>query len=172
MLAAEYPGARAMALSWLERHGTTHEDAEDIVQTAAVSALKNLAAFDGRSKFSTWFMQIVINARTMVYRRAHGKGRAMLYAEPLAETLPHRSNPEAECSRHERAQQIVNAALELPPCQRNAFLLHFCAEHTVADIARSQGVNITAVKSRSCHAVRHLQEKLCFSRPRLTPPRA
>src|SRR6266550_6346508 len=42
-----------------------HEDAEDAVQDACISAFRNIHQFRGDSKFSTWMYRIVINASNM-----------------------------------------------------------------------------------------------------------
>ena len=46
-----------------------HEDAEDAVQDALVSAFCHLAQFEGRSQMSTWLVRIVINAARMRLRK-------------------------------------------------------------------------------------------------------
>ena len=46
-----------------------HEDAEDAVQDALVSAFCHLAQFEGRSQMSTWLVRIVINAARMSLRK-------------------------------------------------------------------------------------------------------
>ena len=171
MMAVEYPAARKMALAWLKRMGLAHEDAEDIVQTATVSALAHLASFRGESKFSSWFMRIVINTSKMAYRSARAKP-LMVDAADVEGTLPGRSNPEREYSCTERAHQVVDAGLQLSPCRRNAFLLHFCGEQSFIAIAESEGVTPTAVKCRSHHAARKIREALCSSHQPSTAPRA
>lgn len=59
------PRFRHMAMRWLRNA----EDAEDAVQDAMLSAFKHIAAFDGRSRLSTWVMAIVINSVRMQMRR-------------------------------------------------------------------------------------------------------
>ena len=44
------------------------DDAQDAVQEAFLSAFKGLAAFDGRSKLSTWLHRIGVNAALMKLR--------------------------------------------------------------------------------------------------------
>ena len=48
------------------------EDAEDALQDALLSAYRNVARFEGRSKFSTWLTRIVVNSALMRRRRAAG----------------------------------------------------------------------------------------------------
>jgi RNA polymerase sigma-70 factor (ECF subfamily) len=46
-----------------------HEDAEDAVQDALMSAFCHLYQFEGRSQMSTWLVRIVINAARMRLRK-------------------------------------------------------------------------------------------------------
>ena len=45
------------------------EDAEDVVQTAFLDALRHLHDFQGRSRFSSWLTRIALNAAFMRLRR-------------------------------------------------------------------------------------------------------
>jgi DNA-directed RNA polymerase specialized sigma24 family protein len=45
------------------------EDGEDAVQESFLSACVHLHTFDGRAKFSTWLIRIVINAALMKVRK-------------------------------------------------------------------------------------------------------
>ncbi|GAB4485517.1 MAG: sigma-70 family RNA polymerase sigma factor [Thermodesulfovibrionales bacterium] len=54
----------------------SYEDACEVVQDAFVSAYRNLGAFEGRSKFSTWLASIVINlSRNRIQQLASHSGR-------------------------------------------------------------------------------------------------
>lgn len=54
----------------------SYEDACEVVQDAFVSAYRNLGAFEGRSKFSTWLASIVINlSRNRIQQLSSLKGR-------------------------------------------------------------------------------------------------
>jgi RNA polymerase sigma-70 factor (ECF subfamily) len=46
-----------MALSFMKNES----DAEDVAQEAFISAFRNLAAFRGQAKFSTWLISITLN---------------------------------------------------------------------------------------------------------------
>ncbi len=59
------PRFRRIAMRWLGNH----EDAEDAVQDAMLSAFKHIADFEGRAQMSTWLTAVVINAVRMQMRR-------------------------------------------------------------------------------------------------------
>ncbi len=46
-----------------------HEDAEDALQDAFLSAFIHIQNFDGRSSFSTWLTRIAINSALMTLRK-------------------------------------------------------------------------------------------------------
>src|SRR6266700_398708 len=65
VLSRALPRFRRIAMRWLGNH----EDAEDAVQDALLSAFTHIADFDGRAQMSTWLTAIVINAVRMQIRR-------------------------------------------------------------------------------------------------------
>jgi len=78
------------------------EDAEDAVQTAFLDAFRNLNGFHGRSRFSSWFTRIAMNAALMRLRVSRRKKETSrddvteigeVRASHLVET---RLNPEQE----------------------------------------------------------------------------
>jgi RNA polymerase sigma-70 factor (ECF subfamily) len=54
------------------------EDAEDAVQTAFLDAFRNLNAFHGRSRFSSWLTRIAMNAAFMRLRLSRRKNETSL----------------------------------------------------------------------------------------------
>src|SRR5260370_28583921 len=65
VLSRALPRFRRIAMRWLGNH----EDAEDAVQDAMLSAFKHIADFEGRAQMSTWLTAVVINAGRMQIRR-------------------------------------------------------------------------------------------------------
>src|SRR5258708_1610857 len=55
------PGFRRIAKRWLGNH----EDAEDAVQDAMLSAFTHIADFEGRAQMSTWLTAVVVNPGRM-----------------------------------------------------------------------------------------------------------
>src|ERR1700733_9408882 len=52
------------------------EDAEDNLQNAFCKAYGKIQQFEGKSKFSTWLMQIAINEALMMLRKRRSEGVA------------------------------------------------------------------------------------------------
>src|ERR1700750_1879346 len=51
----------------------SQDDAEDVIQDAWMKAYVHLNTFDGRAKFSTWLIRIVINSGLMTLRRRRAR---------------------------------------------------------------------------------------------------
>src|SRR6516225_9732547 len=83
------------------------EDAEDVVQTAFLDALRHLDSFQGRSRFSSWLTRIALNAAFMRLRSARRRTEMSLdemFQRDTAgrlQVVDARSNPEQECSVNE-----------------------------------------------------------------------
>src|SRR5260370_32227962 len=65
VLSRALPRFRRIAMRWLGNH----EDAEDAVQDAMLSAFKHIADFEGRAQMSTWLTARSINRLSMLIPR-------------------------------------------------------------------------------------------------------
>lgn len=75
-------------------------------------------------------------------------------------------SPEAHIQRDQQAGKLRQALLQLPPDQRQAFLLQQEAGLSLADIAERDGIGRETVKSRLRYATRKLRQLL---KPETTP---
>src|ERR1700740_1353003 len=69
LLATLYRAHAEKLFYTVRRITRNHEDAEDAVQDALLSAFLHLQCFDGRSTFSTWLTRIGINSALMILRK-------------------------------------------------------------------------------------------------------
>lgn len=132
-------------------------DAHDAVQEALLSAYRNLAQFDGRSKLSTWLHRITVNAALM---RVRSRGRRPERSlEPLLPSfredghhLQHpsgwKSLPSEELERSETRQLVRRLISELPESYRTVLLLRDIEELDTAETATALGVSEGVVKTR------------------------
>jgi len=113
------------------------------------------------AKFSTWLYTIAHN-RLVDHWRKRGLQLVALDAEDPRADPP--AGMDAEPQRIAEAKQglgrFARALEQLPPAQREAFLLHHEAEMSVAEIARATGSNEEAAKSRLRYATAKLKEAL------------
>jgi RNA polymerase sigma-70 factor, ECF subfamily len=126
ILSHALPRFRRIAMRWLGNH----EDAEDAVQDAMLSAFRHIADFDGRAQMSTWLTAIVINAvRMQIRRRPRGQMLPLDWfaqdgqwtaSELLVDSRP---TPEKTLEQSELLDLVIKLTRCLPPSQRAALLL-------------------------------------------------
>lgn len=112
-----YPRALRFALQMLR----TREDAEEAVQDTFVRVHDHLPRFRDDAPFDPWFFRILGNrCRTMLARRKRHHA-VIAYGElPPDATSDVRTDP---VSDHGFAHEVRRALADLPPEQREAFLL-------------------------------------------------
>lgn len=116
-------------------------DIDDAVQNTLIAVSKNIASFEGRSKFTTWLYRVARNEALMVIRR---KGRA----EPSGE-LPDASITARYLSSLIANQETVQAALEqLSPDHREVLRLREDLQLSYDEISDRLGIPINTVRSR------------------------
>jgi len=143
------------------------EDAEDALQDGLLSAYRNVARFEGRSKFSTWLTRIVVNAALMRRRRARGLQVTSLDATlpesevPISELLHDEDpNPEQLFARTELREMIQTNVGQLSPPLFTAFVLCAVGEYSQEEAARRLGITLNAMKARMHRARYKLAESL------------
>jgi RNA polymerase sigma-70 factor (ECF subfamily) len=132
----------------------SREDAEDAVQIAFLNAWRNLDAFQGRSRFSSWLTRITINSAFMRLRANRCKNEVsldeMVHAD--APTRFHvfeaRPNPEDEFSANEVLGLIDRTLNQLNPRYAEVLRMSVLQELTGKEAARILDVPVTTVKSR------------------------
>src|SRR5688572_28294072 len=131
-----------------------HDDAEDVVQDALLSAWKSLASFEGTS-FRAWVFRIATN-RALDRLRAR-KRRPELSLDPPTENddsagwaEPAAPGPDlADLAADREALHVVEEALAtLPPDQRAVLLLRDVEGFAYEEIATITSTEIGTVKSR------------------------
>ena len=132
------------------------EDAEDVVQDAALAAWDAIERFDPARAFRPWFLRIVSNAALDQVRR-----RKVRRAEALSDTLAHRGpSPEDEAERALLRGHLDRALTTLPERQRIAVVMFDVEGLSHAEIASSMGVPEGTVRSYVFHARRALRKAL------------
>lgn len=146
------PRFRRIAMRWLGNH----EDAEDAVQDAMLSAFKHIADFEGRAQMSTWLTAVVINAvRMQIRRRPRGQMLSLDRSpkEDQSTTLfellvDPRPTPEQTVEQRQFRQIITKLTNGLPPHQRAALLLRQQDCFSLKETALILGVPVGTVKAQ------------------------
>jgi RNA polymerase sigma-70 factor (ECF subfamily) len=143
------------------------EDAEDALQDGLLSAYRNMARFEGRSKFSTWLTSIVANAARMRRRSAKRLRMTSLDATPSEDEVPmaeraqdNDPNPEQLFAHTELKEMIERNLGQLSTPLLTAFVLCGMEEHSQEEAARRLGITVTAMKARMHRARQKLAESL------------
>jgi RNA polymerase sigma-70 factor (ECF subfamily) len=133
--------------------------AEDVVQEAFIKAYKNLKGFRGDSSIYTWLYRIAVNTAHNHLRRV--KRRTEVDFEEVAPIIEARGqNPAESTANAELGVAIDGAIKNLPPRQREVFMLHYFERMTHREIAEVLGVTEGAVKANFFHAVQKLKGAL------------
>ena len=153
----------SMSLSYMKNE----EDAADVAQETFIKAFRNLWAFRGDSRFSTWLVSIALNeARSRLRRRT--TVRIVSFDEPRGEETSvspallrdWRELP-SEVVEREEIRKLLQWAIEmLPNVYRQVFLLRDVEELTISDTAKIMNISASLVKVRLHRARRKLRRLL------------
>jgi len=141
---------------WLTRHD---DDAEDVVQTACLRALRFFDGFQGGNPRS-WLLTIVRNTfYSWVAQRREREADAPFDEEIHAVETPG-GGPEAELLRRADAELLRQGFATLPVLFREVMVLREIEGLSYKEIAAVAGIPIGTVMSRLARARRQLQEFL------------
>jgi RNA polymerase sigma-70 factor, ECF subfamily len=148
-----YPRALRFALQMLR----SREDAEEAVQDTFLRVHDNLARFREDAPFEPWFFRILGNrCRTLLAKRKR-------HAEFVEYgNLPHdaASDDRADVPEQDFAREVHRALAELPPEQREAFLLRHVNDMDYEEMTIVTGAKGSTLRMRVKRAVDALRGKL------------
>ena len=152
--------------SFLYKIGRTyrfnHQDTEDLMQEAYISAYCNLKKFENRSSFKTWFTRIMLNH---CYQRKH----KLSFKNEIADDLQtekskimfhHSSNNEKITVNKELGRVLENAIHEIPEDYRLVFTLRELNGLSVAETAEAIDISEGNVKVRLNRAKTMLRSEI------------
>ena len=132
-------------------------DADDLVQETFVRAFSNLADFDGRSRFTTWIIRIVLNrAATLLEARERERHRMLAHHEVEREA----PDPDERVFWSQVRPHLRNGLELLAPKERIAFVCRHHLEMPVREISALLGCDDTATRNSIFRAVRKLRAHL------------
>jgi RNA polymerase sigma factor (sigma-70 family) len=123
------------------------QDAEEACQDALLQVARNIARFEGRSKFSTWLHVVVSNCARQTYRSL--KRRAVERASD--EVLDRRPDPRTTSVIAGSRIDLLDALEKLEQTKPDLVppvVLRDLAQLTYTEIAEQLGVPVGTVKSR------------------------
>ncbi|MGE0040811.1 MAG: RNA polymerase sigma factor [Vicinamibacterales bacterium] len=139
-----------------ERVLGSRTDAEDAVQDALLAAYRSLAAFEGRSRLSTWVYRVTMNAALGI-RRTRSRRPEVSLAPERAEALRSPSpDPERAFLASDDWRRVCRAMSALPGPVRETLADELEGRRCKA-CADAAGVTEGAVKLRRLRARRSLR---------------
>jgi RNA polymerase sigma-70 factor (ECF subfamily) len=143
-------------------------DAEDAAQESFIKIYRNLHAFRGDSKFSTWVISIARNEGLARLRRRASRPEEPLeseFDEERGDFTPAlltdwREVPLEALERKELRAYLCRAILSLPPIYRDVVQLRDIDELDVQETAKVLGITAGSVKVRLHRARTMLQKEL------------
>lgn len=146
-----------------------HEDAEDAVQNALMSAYLHIEDFQGNSAFSTWVTRIVMNSALMINRRNRNSrqvstGELRRFGEPgLQFQIPDRSpNPEQTFVQRERTKILHGEIRKLRPRLRSVVEVAQVHDLPINETAKVLDISVAAAKGRFFHARTQLRKSMAL----------
>jgi RNA polymerase sigma-70 factor (ECF subfamily) len=148
-------GGRLIAVA--RRFMRSDEDAQDVVQSAYVNALRALHDFENTAQLSTWLHRIVVNTALMKLRSQRRRPEESIEALLPAfgedghhvEQFSEWSAPADRLLEREETRAVVRACIEaLPDGYRLVLILRDIEELSTQETAERLGITATAVKVR------------------------
>ncbi|HEV3457937.1 MAG TPA: sigma-70 family RNA polymerase sigma factor [Thermoanaerobaculia bacterium] len=141
---------------WLTRHD---DDAEDVVQTACLRALRFFDGFAGGNPRG-WLLTIVRNTFYSWVAQHREHELATPFDEEIHTAEHSGGDPEAELLRQADAELLRQGFAALPVQFREVMVLREIEGLSYKEIAAIAGIPIGTVMSRLARARRHLQDYL------------
>ena len=144
-------------LSVARRFVRNDEDAQDVVQSAYLSAFRSLDQFEGSAQLSTWLHRIVVNTALMKLRSRRRKPEESIEAllpgfledGHHVEQFSDWSAPADRLLEREETRRTVRACIDqLPDNYRTVLLLRDIEERSTQEVAEILMTTPTAVKVR------------------------
>lgn len=141
------------------------QEAEEVTQEVFYQACKNLAGFQGRSRFYTWIFRIATNVALQYAKKQSRRRRDTSFDEAIdahrtpAGTAPG-TDPEKEVQSRSLYRALDLAVRRLPPNQRAVMILGPIQGHTYDQMALILGTNEEVIKGRLHRARENIREFL------------
>lgn len=140
------------------------EDARDATQETFLAAFRNLRAFRGEAKVSSWLHRIAVNQCITRQRRARVRSESALETEEeknaASFAAPLRYSPARVAEGRETSTAVRLAVNSLPLELRQVVLMKEFEELTFKEIADALDLPLSTVKSRLYTALKQLQMRL------------
>ena len=147
------------------RQGATPAQADDLLQDTWLAVVRNAEHFEPRAKFTTWLYTI---ARNKLVDHWRGRDDAVSLDDaandpdgdaslPMEIDAGDAHRPDVQAMSRAQARAFVDAVEQLPPAQKEAFLLQAEGGLSLEEIAAVTNAGHETVKSRLRYAMAKLR---------------
>lgn len=141
--------------------------AEDALQDLFLKVVANAKGFDPRRNLKTWLFSIAHNICKNYYRHQavvtdyleNNAGETESHEQALSNRIAHKMDAQ------QFRDHLSTALDKLSPAKREAFILRYQEEYSIAEIAVIQNCAEGSVKSRIHYALRTLENELHVFKP-------
>jgi RNA polymerase sigma-70 factor (ECF subfamily) len=148
---------------WRTVTSVTHRtaDAEDLTQEVFIRAFSGLTTYRGEASFSAWLTRIALNA-AHDYCKSAWKRRVLFWQEgDRPDQIDESLLPlHEEVSQRALQQRVRKAVASLNARERTPIWLIYFEEHSLAEVARLEGLPESTVRSRMKAGLKRLQAEL------------
>jgi RNA polymerase sigma-70 factor (ECF subfamily) len=142
-----------------------HEDTEDLMQEAHVSAFMNLAKFESRSSYRTWLIRIMINKCLYQSQKTsftHQLADSDAIQDNVKPMFTHHQNlhTEKQVLDRELAHILEKSIEQIPENYRTVFILREIDGLSVAETAEALQITEANVKVRLNRAKQMLRQRI------------
>ena len=164
-----YARHRAATYRYFLRHANGHPaTADELHQDLWLKVIRARERYEAQAKFSTWLYTLARNRMVDHWRSRHGIALDSLedestitQAEESVAASRDGSDDPLHATIDTQARHRLFAALaDVPPLQRDAFLLHVEGGLSLEEIASLTAASVETVKSRLRYAYRRLRAAL------------
>jgi RNA polymerase sigma factor (sigma-70 family) len=144
-------------------YGYDHQDTEDLMQEAYVSAYLNLSKFENRASFKTWVTTIMLNHCKRKQQKLSFKNEIVndkVTDEKMVPMYSQKRNADAAILNKELANVIESSLENIPADYRMVFSLRELNKFSVAETANILGITETNVKVRLNRAKKMLRNRV------------
>jgi RNA polymerase sigma factor (sigma-70 family) len=158
-------------LSFIRNRVSTVEEAEDILQDVFFQFVAGYETIESLDRVTSWLFSVARNKIIDRYRKESSRPKRTDFAWQtgsdedtpitLQEILPDLGNtPEDAYLKEVLWDAIVDALDELPPDQRQIFILNEMEDRSFREISEETGISINTLLSRKRYAILALRKKL------------
>ena len=136
--------------------------AEDITQESFLKAMEGIHTLENPENFGTWLHSIAFHKCKDIFRKE--KRSAYFDSDEEMEAVMENVSlnepvmvPEDYATNKERAKELKQLIDELKPDMKSAVILYYYDNMSVADVAKTLGMNENSAKQKLCQARKKLK---------------